>query len=131
MLDMPWFKQPIGELDTPRLRRLADAAGAEGLGVHLVVKTELYRAACEGVELTVQDLAKSVQRYCGIGPKKAKNLLKTAEDSGVFRAKNDGFVQPIAYNPQEDADRYREVSEQRRRAAKAGRWKQQSTGGQL
>ena len=48
---MNWYPQPIGELDSPRVRRLTDSCGAEGAGVWLAAKCELYRAAAEGLEL--------------------------------------------------------------------------------
>lgn len=35
---MSWYPQPIGELDSPRVRRLTDSCGAEGAGVWLAAK---------------------------------------------------------------------------------------------
>lgn len=57
---MSWYPQPIGELDSPRVRRLTDSCGAEGAGVWFAAKCELYRAAADGLELTFDELSRAV-----------------------------------------------------------------------
>ena len=122
---MTWFPQGIGELDIPQVRALSDRYGAEGLGFYIAAKTELYRAAANGCELDRQALSKAVARACGIGARKAGNMLDFAEKSGVFRLKTDGKLESAVYNVQEEVNRYETVSDQRKRAAKARWWQEE------
>lgn len=119
---MTWFPQPIGELDGPRLRRYADRCGAEGLGVWFAAKCEMYRAAADGTVLGLDELSRAVSRDCGIGRKKAENLLRTAAECGVFRIKMDEKSSCEGYGFQEEVDRYANVSKQRKQAAKRRWW---------
>ena len=91
---MNWYPQPIGELDSPRVRRLTDSCGAEGAGVWFAAKCELYRAAAEGLQLTFAELSRAVSRDLGISRKKATSVLETAARCGVFEVKRlDGVIE--------------------------------------
>lgn len=122
-LVMNWYPQPIGELDSPRVRRLTDSCGAEGAGVWLAAKCELYRAAAaEGLELTFDELSRAVSRDLGISRKKSQSVLETAAKCGVFEVKNDEKRTVSGYGFQQEVERYNSISYQRKRAANARWW---------
>lgn len=125
-MPMTWFPQGIGELDTPQVRALSDRYGAEGVGVYIAAKTELYRAASNGCGLGMEELSRAVSRACGIGRKKARNVLDFAEISGVFRLKNDQKVELAGYDVWADVRKYDTISRQRKRAATARWWQEES-----
>ena len=104
---MNWYPQPIGELDSPRVRRLTDSCGAEGAGVWLAAKCELSRA---------------VSRDLGISRKKSQSVLETAAKCGVFEVKNDENRTVSGYGFQQEVERYNSISDQRKRAANARWW---------
>lgn len=119
---MSWYPQPIGELDSPRVRRLTDSCGAEGAGVWLAAKCELYRAAAEGLQLTFDELSRAVSRDLGISRKKSQSVLETAAKCGVFEVKNDEKRTVSGYGFQQEVERYNSISDQRKRAANARWW---------
>lgn len=125
-MPMTWFPQGIGELDTPQVRALSDRYGAEGLGVYIAAKTELYRAVSNGCELDAESLSKAVSRTCGISRKRARNVLDFAEISGVFREKNDKKVEPLTYDVRGEVQKYDTISKQRKRAAGARWWHEEA-----
>lgn len=104
------------------MRRLTDSYGAEGAGVWLAAKCELYRAAAEGIQLTLDELSRAVSRDLGISRKKSQSVLETAAKCGVFEVKNDEKRTVSGYGFQQEVERYNSISDQRKRAANARWW---------